>query len=59
MSDIVTPDGADELTLKTAAVAVSLGVRILNEMIGKELSKFSMEDNAELIMAGISNELGL
>lgn len=44
-------------TLKSVSVAVNLGVSILNEMVGKELSKLRDEDEAELLIAFMANEL--
>ena len=53
-----TPNDQDK-TLKNVSVAISLGVKVLNEMKGKELNNFNDDEAAEMLQAFIANELGV
>jgi hypothetical protein len=49
--------GVDICTRKTAACAVSLGVAIMREIIGRDISNVATENAHEIIATSINNEL--
>lgn len=51
--------GNDIITKKTAACAVSLGVAIIRELIGKDISNVASENANEIIATAIKNELNI
>ncbi len=62
MSDIAVSvngeaSGNDIITKKTAACAVSLGVAITHEIIGRDISNVASENANEIIATAINNEL--
>jgi len=54
-----TPASAEDITKKAAIVAVDLGMKIIDKMVGDSITLDRSADTAELLSAVIRNELKL